>query len=98
MRHAYRQRRDAALAILNDADVPATIPRGAFYLLVDISRVTPDTYAFARRLLHEQRVGVAPGETFGPAGRGLVRVSLAAELAIVAEGIRRLAGVVRGAT
>lgn len=96
MRRAYQQRRDAALRILNDAGVPATLPRGAFYVLVDVSRVTQDTYAFARRLLREQRVGTAPGETFGPAGRGLVRVSLAADQAIVEEGVRRLAAVVAG--
>jgi aspartate/methionine/tyrosine aminotransferase len=53
--------------------------------------VSQDSYAFARQLLLEQRVAVAPGETFGDAGRGLVRVSLATDQAILEEGLRRLA-------
>ncbi len=66
MRHAYQSRRDAALSILRQAGVSTNMPRGAFYLLVDTSRVTQDSYAFARQLLHEQRVAVAPGETWRP--------------------------------
>ena len=94
MRRAYQTRRDAAVRILRQAGVPTSMPCGAFYLLVDVSRVTQNTYDFARRLLQEQRVAVAPGETFGDAGQGLVRVSLATDLAVLEEGVRRLAGVV----
>ncbi|TME29630.1 MAG: aminotransferase class I/II-fold pyridoxal phosphate-dependent enzyme [Chloroflexi bacterium] len=90
MRNAYRQRRDAALAILRQANVRATVPRGAFYVLVDVSRAASETFPFARQLLQEQRVAVAPGETFGEAGCGHVRVSLAADQRVVEEGVRRL--------
>jgi len=90
MRNAYRQRRDAALTILRQAKVRATVPRGAFYVLVDVSRAASETFPFARQLLQEQRVAVAPGETFGEAGCGHVRVSLAADQRVVEEGVRRL--------
>jgi aspartate aminotransferase len=69
-------------------------PHGAFYLLVDVGGVTSDTYAFARDLVREQRVAVAPGEAFGLGGRGFVRLSLAADRQVVAEGARRLAATV----
>jgi len=39
-----------------------------------------------------QRVAVAPGTVFGPAGGGWVRLSLAAETEGLLEGARRLAG------
>jgi aspartate/methionine/tyrosine aminotransferase len=91
MRLAYRERRDTALSILREDGVDAVEPHGAFYLLVDIGRATSDTYTFARDLLREQRVAVAPGEAFGLGGRGFVRLSLAADRQVVAEGTRRLA-------
>jgi aspartate aminotransferase len=43
-------------------------------------------------LLRYQRVAVAPGTAFGPAGEGWVRLSLAAETDALLEGARRLAG------
>lgn len=94
---AYRARRDVALNILGQAGVTSNVPRGAFYMLVDASPVTLDTYAFAYHLLREQRVAVAPGETFGPAGRGLVRVSLATDQVVLEEGVRRLAKMIADA-
>lgn len=91
MRAAYQARRDTAHAILDQAGVHASRPLGAFYMLVDVSRVTRDSYAFAHQLLASQRVAVAPGETFGAAGQGLVRVSLATAPSALEEGVRRLA-------
>jgi aspartate/methionine/tyrosine aminotransferase len=91
MRNAYRQRRDAVMTILDAADVRATVPHGAFYVLVDVSRVASETFTFARCLLTEHGVAVAPGETFGEVGCGHVRVSLAADQRLLEEGVRRLA-------
>src|SRR4051812_33289879 len=91
MRASYHARRDAALAVLREAGFQPSIPRGAFYVMVDVSAATDDSYDFARELLKNRRVAVAPGEAFGPSGRGLVRVSLATERSILEEGLRRLA-------
>jgi aspartate aminotransferase/aminotransferase len=90
MREAYRERRDLAVAALRPAGVLASEPHGAFYILADVSRASLDTYLVARRLVAEHGVAVAPGETFGPAGAGLVRISLASEPAVLVEGLRRL--------
>lgn len=95
MRAGYRARRDVAVASLRDHGLFVTNPNGAFYILADISAATLDTNAFARRLVAQHRVAVAPGDTFGPAGAGLVRLSLAASTDSIEEGIRRLADGVR---
>jgi aspartate/methionine/tyrosine aminotransferase len=91
MRDAYRRRRDLAVAGLDAAGLLVSVPRGAFYILADVSRATDDSYAFARALVADHGVAVAPGATFGPAGRGLVRLSLASASEVIEEGIARLA-------
>jgi len=91
MRDAYRRRRDVAVAALDEHGLFVSEPRGAFYILADIGRATEDTYAFAQALVAEHAVAVAPGATFGAAGRGLVRLSLASAPDVIEEGIARLA-------
>ena len=49
---------------------------------------TPTT--FARRLITQAGVAVAPGETFGPSGAGKVRLSLATATPDLREGTERL--------
>ena len=90
MRTAYRERRDLAVEALRSHGLLVNVPHGAFYILADVSRTGLDTYSFARRLVAERGVAVAPGETFGLAGAGLVRVSLAADRLTLAEGLGRL--------
>ena len=86
----YRRHRDQAAGILTAAGVPFFKPQGAFYTMVDISASGLDSYAFARRLLQEAHVAVAPGATFGPSAANYVRISLASPAAAVAEGVGRL--------
>ena len=87
---AYRRRRDLAMEILREYDLFNYLPQGAFYTLVDISRCGMDSYNFARSLLAERKVAVAPGETFGPAGANFVRVSFSNSDETISEGMRRL--------
>jgi aspartate/methionine/tyrosine aminotransferase len=94
MRDEYRRRRDLAVELLERHGLAVSRPRGAFYALAGIGAADSDTYAFVRRLLLEERVAVAPGETFGPAGGGLVRLSLASSPEAISEGIERLARMV----
>lgn len=94
MREAYRRRRDAALALLDGADVGYVRPAGAFYLMVDVSS-WPDETAFAEHLLRKRQVAVVPGTAFGSGGRGMVRVSLAAADEQIADGLERLCETLR---
>jgi aspartate/methionine/tyrosine aminotransferase len=92
----YRRRRDTAVAALREHGLLIAVPRGTFYAMVDVSRLGSDSFAIAARLLQEQRVATAPGETFGPSGTGTVRLSLASPPDVVAEAIDRIARVTRG--
>jgi aspartate aminotransferase len=92
MRRAYHDRRDAAAAQLDDAGVGYLLPRGAFYLWIDVhDRAAGDVRSWALSLLEAERVAVAPGTTFGPGGEGWVRVSLATADEELLEGLRRIA-------
>ena len=93
MRDAYRERRDAVCRLLDGAGVGYVRPRGAFYLMVDVSPAGA-SWPFARRLLDEHRVAVVPGAAFGPSGDGFGRVSLCVDPDVLTEGVGRLAGAV----
>jgi aspartate/methionine/tyrosine aminotransferase len=41
------------------------VPEGAFYIYADVSRVTDDSFAFARRILTDAHVAITPGKDFG---------------------------------
>jgi aspartate/methionine/tyrosine aminotransferase len=97
MRDSYRDRRDLALALLDEAGVGYVRPRGAFYLMVDISPAGT-SMDFARRLLLEEKVATVPGSAFGPGGEGMVRVSLATARDALESGVTRLAAMVRRST
>lgn len=94
MRDAYRGRRDLAAAALDAAGVRYVRPRGAFYVMVDVS-AAGEALAFATRLLREEHVAVVPGSAFGPHGEGWVRVSLCVDPGVLGEGIARLARALR---
>jgi len=65
-------------------------PDGAFYVFPRIDGLT-DSFAFCWKLLHETRVGIAPGVAFGAGGEGSVRICYAAERAILEPAMERLA-------
>jgi aspartate/methionine/tyrosine aminotransferase len=94
MRGAYGDRRDLAVARLDAAGVGYVRPRGAFYLMVDVSPAG-QSLPFAKRLLEEAHVSVVPGSAFGPGGEGWVRVSLCVDAETLAAGLDRLAASVR---
>src|SRR3974377_1694164 len=88
----YRTNRDLLIETLRDAGLSRLAPaEGAFYLYVDVSRVTRDSEELCRRLLVETGVAVTPGLDFDPIdGGGWVRLSFAGSTDDVAEAARRL--------
>ena len=90
MREEYRARRDLAVQHLEAEGLLLTRPRGTFYIMGDIERSGLDSYEFARRLLVEHGVAVAPGGTFGDEARAAIRLSLASPPETITEGIRRI--------
>jgi aspartate aminotransferase/aminotransferase len=90
MRNAYLERRTLAVSIVERHGIDFFTPQGAFYLLVNITKCDMDSYEFARTLLKEKKVAVAPGATFGSGAEGYVRVSLTASPELIEAGIESL--------
>jgi aspartate aminotransferase len=84
MVRTFRERRDAAMAVLDAGRVTYVRPDGAFYLYVRVG----DGDAFATRLLDRRGVAIVPGSAF--LTPEWVRLSYAAPTATVVEGITRL--------
>lgn len=73
----YDRRRQVIVSGLNTIGLPTFEPRGAFYAFPDIRPTGLDSETFCQRLLAEQEVAVVPGDAFGAAGAGYVRLSYA---------------------
>ena len=73
-RTRYRSRLEAMRAALAEAGIEAPMPAGAFYLWVPAP--DGDAWALTRRLATEAGALVSPGEFYGPAGSGHVRVAV----------------------
>ena len=91
----YRRRCNLAAEILKKHGLFSYSPQGAFYILVDISSTGMDSDTFADRLLDEQRVAVAPGVTFGRLAGKYIRVSMATQADVVAEGMERICNYIK---
>ncbi len=64
---------------------------GAFYLYADVSRLTNDSQAFCRRVLHELGIAITPGVDFDPErGNRFVRFSFAGPEAVIEEAVDKL--------
>ena len=90
MRAAYRRRRDQVVDRLREAELLISVPRGAFYIMADVSPSGLSSRDFAFRLLRECSVSVAPGSAFGEVAARSVRISLASSEEDLAEGVGRL--------
>jgi len=90
MRDIYKYRRDIALDILKEYGLYRYTPKGAFYLLIDISSTGMDSRDFAFRLLEEKKVAVAPGSTFGKISKDHIRISYASSEDSIRKGMERI--------
>ncbi len=88
----YARNRSLLLEELPRAGFDKLAPAdGAFYLYADVSDMTDDSEALARRLLDELGVAVTPGLDFDPQrGRRFLRFSYAGTYEAMAEAARRL--------
>jgi arginine:pyruvate transaminase len=76
----FRRRRALALNVLAQQNVVGSVPNGgAMYMMLDISATGLSGDAFAYALLDAHRIAVMPGESFGTAAAGHVRVAMTIE-------------------
>ena len=87
----FRRRRDLVLAMLGGQNTVRAIPSGGgMFVMLDIRATGLSGVDFADRLLDEHRVAVMPGESFGQAAAGHVRVALTVDDAALATALGRL--------
>jgi len=73
----FRRRKDLAFDILTRQQAVIPIPSdGAMYLMLDIRATGLSGREFARQLLHSHRIAIMPGESFGSAAAGHIRVAM----------------------
>jgi (5-formylfuran-3-yl)methyl phosphate transaminase len=91
MKRIYNTRRIYMIERLKQLgfSIPAE-PTGAFYIFVDCSHLSTDSYNLAFDILEKAHVGVTPGVDFGSNGEGFLRFSYANSIENIEEGLNRL--------
>ena len=69
-------------------------PEAAFYAFFAVDGVT-DTMAFCKTLAKHYKVGLAPGEAFGPGGQGNVRLCFASGAERLSRGLDRIEAAIK---
>ncbi len=88
---AYDRRRHLVRDGLNAIPgVRCPLPEGAFYAFPDIRGTGLSSAACAELLIERARVAVTPGEAFGAAGEGHIRLSFATSDELLAGAIERI--------
>ncbi|PWJ20463.1 pyridoxal phosphate-dependent aminotransferase [Jannaschia seohaensis] len=90
----FAARRDVCLAALERTSVRAVPSGGAMYLMLDIRASVLDAPAFAARLLDEKRIAAMPGDSFGRAAEGHLRIALTRPEAELTAAIAQIANLV----
>jgi LL-diaminopimelate aminotransferase len=86
----YQRRRDKVVDALRRLGLHVTPPKASLYVWARVPAGMTSA-SFAERLLDEAAVIVTPGNGYGPAGEGYVRLSLTLPDDRVDEGLRRIA-------
>lgn len=96
MREAFAKRRNLLMAGLDQIPgLSYTVPKGAFYIFIDVSGTGMDGDTFASRLLEEYYVACIPGSKLGAHCKDFIRISYATSEAAIKEGLKRIGAFVR---
>lgn len=89
MKVEFEKRRNYAYENLNKiSNISCLKPDGAFYLFVNIQKITNDSALFCINLLEKEGVALIPGVSFKK--EGYFRFSFATDLELIKEGIRKI--------
>ncbi len=87
----FKRRRDRIVEEINKIPkLSCRVPKGAFYLFVNIKETGLSSGEFAERLLKEAKVAVVPGDGFGEEGTGYVRMSYVISEENILKGTQRM--------
>lgn len=92
VKHTYEDNRRVLMEGLPRAGLDRLLPAdGAFYLYADISRFSPDSLEFARRMLEEAHVAATSGVDFDPVhGRAFMRFCYSGSTEDTREAVARI--------
>lgn len=94
MRQAFVKRRHRIYDLVNTIPgISCNQPDGAFYMFVNISKISSSSLEFCNSLLEDHNVAVIPGVAFGADDH--IRISYATDLATIEKGMARLERFVR---
>lgn len=71
----------------HESRITLTLPQGAFFAFINIKKITPDSEAFAERLLNTYGVATVPGKYFNC--DGYIRLSFANQIDQLQTGLER---------
>lgn len=88
----YQERRDTLIQGLESMDWSVTPPKGGMFVWAEIPKAfqAMGSAEFARRLLEEAEVAVAPGAAFGPDGDNAVRMALVENPQRIQQAVRQM--------
>jgi aspartate aminotransferase len=91
MHDEFLRRRNILVDGLNQIPgVTCQLPGGAFYVFPNVSAIETDDVKLANFILNEGNVAVLGGSTFGPNGKGFMRLSYAASEEHLREALLRI--------
>ena len=87
----FRRRRGIVQRLVAGQNVVRAIPaQGAMYTMLDIRATGLSGEEFGRKLLDSEAIAVMPGESFGAAAAGHIRIALTVDDAVLEDAIARL--------
>lgn len=87
----FRRRRELTMKALAGQNLVRPVPaQGAMYVMLDIRATGMDGEGFANALLDAEHIAVMPGESFGKAAAGHVRVAMTIDDARYVDALERL--------
>jgi len=92
MRWTYAERRDILVAGLRSIGLSMEKPRATFYLWVEVLQGYTST-EFTGLLLTEAGIVTTPGNGFGTAGEGYIRMALTVDRERIREAVERIEGI-----
>jgi aspartate/methionine/tyrosine aminotransferase len=91
MLREYATRRELVYKGLNEIEgISCLRPEATFYAFPNISELGLSSWELAKYLVKEYKVALVPGSIFGKNGEGYMRLSFAAEEAVLKEGLSRI--------
>jgi len=90
----FKKRRDFLVDGLNSIGLRCLLPKGAFYLFVDISDFAEDANEFSEKMLKEGYLAMTPGDAFGPGFENHIRISYAVPIDRLKEAVKRIGNII----